>query len=1113
VHRPTGAGPRSACEDALFAVEAKPQGTLTIMFEDLEGSTAFVSAHGDEAWREVQRIHDHVVRGELEPRDASDVVFLGDGYLASFARPADALDAAVAIQQAVADHHHFRKFQPLRVRVGIHTGEVSRDERGNLVGAAVHAASRITGKAGGAQIFVSQVIRDAGTDRVFADRGLFWLKGFPERWRLFELLWNDAPTAQTGSSTKLVGRDDEIADLRRLCDQSIAGRGHLALIGGEPGVGKTSLAEEVMADATARGALTLAGHCYQMEAPPYIPIVEILESIADLLPPDVLARVLGPTDGAQEIARMWPGLHRFLPDLAAPLALPPEQARRYLFTCLTEALDRLSRLRLIVMLVDDLQWADPSTLLFLQHLTQHLQDMPLFVLGTYRDIELKPGVPFAETFESLIRQPAVDRFTLKRLARDGVAGVLASLADREPPPRLVDVVYSETEGNPFFVEEVFHHLAEEGKLFDAAGEWRTDIAVDESDVPQSVRLLLGRRIAHLSDRARDVLTTAAVAGRGVGLLLLQHIQQPDQNDSFLDALDEAERAHLISFDQQPRDTGLLFSHELIRQTLIADLPTLRRQRIHAQVAEALEGMYAGDADPSVHGSDLCYHLLQAGPLVDPAKTVHQLLLAGNHDIDAAAFEEALRRFEQALALEPGDERTKADVEFGLGTALRGLGRWDEAVERWKRAIDDYVRLGEREAAGRAAWYATEQLMWIARWDEALVVASDGLNALEDIANGARVGLTADVAAMFSAGGYNEAANRMFAEAEAMAGDLGEPALLGQVLSLETMHMYFCGQPRAAIAVGARSAKLLRAAGDSWNLANALSFVALTAPLALDFDTSRTAAAETTELAERLGHLPARWLAHRSSWLETEMSADPQALERFHARDNELLLGLPWGSGSLNFSAEAAFRRGRWDEANRDREASIDQEVSEALRPSDVGMLMLGLAYTGDRERAMEIYAAEVPGLTGIGDTASIGTDILLTAVVEALWLLGEHEEAARHHDALLQYADRTGTAVRAWDARLIETLAGIAAAAGRDWDTAERHFEAAIAQAEALPHAIESADARRFYAQMLAERDAPGDRDRARALLTDAIDWYARLEMPRHKEMTDALLTGLATRP
>jgi predicted ATPase len=410
----------------------------------------------------------------------------------------------------------------------------------------------------------------------------------------------------------------------------------------------------------------------------------------------VLGTVLG--DGAQEIARMWPALHRLLPELPPPLALPPEQARRYLFTCLAEAIGRLSRFRPIVMLVDDLQWADPSTLLFLQHLTQRLADMPVLVLGTYRDIEMQRGRPFADAFEDLIRHPVVHRLTLRRLTPDAVANLLAGLADREPPPKLVDLVYSETEGNPFFVEEVFHHLAEEGKLFDTDGDWRDDVAVDESEVPQGVRLLVGRRLDRLSDGTRAVLATAAVAGRGVGLKLLQRLE-PDANGGLLDALDEAERAHLITFTANGADTGLHFSHELIRQTLIADLPTLRRQRMHARVAEELEAMYGTD-DPSAHASDLCYHMLQAGSLVDPAKTIHQLMLAGNRDIEAAAFEEALLRFEQALELVPADPQTRADLDFGFGSALRSLGRWDEAIERWKRAIDAYVSLGERGGRSR-----------------------------------------------------------------------------------------------------------------------------------------------------------------------------------------------------------------------------------------------------------------------------------------------------------------------------------------------------------------------------------------------------------------------------
>jgi class 3 adenylate cyclase/tetratricopeptide (TPR) repeat protein len=1081
------------------AGQEQPGATLTIMFEDLEGSTAFAAAYGDQAWRKVQLTHDRLVRAELEAREAIDVVFLGDGYLVAFASASQALGAAVGIQQALLDHGPLHPDQELRVRIGLHTGEVSHDERGHLVGTAVHAASRITGKADGGQVFASHAVRDAAEDDTFADRGLFWLKGFPERWRLYELLWQDPSAGQAAAPTMhLIGRDAELADLRRGREQAEAGHGGLALIAGEPGVGKTSLAEVVMAEARTRGATTLAGHCYQMEAPPYISFVEILETAANLLPPDTMRDVL--RDAAPEVARIWPALHRLLPGLPAPLDLPPEQARRYLFTNLADVLDRLSRLHPLVLLLDDLQWADQAALLFLHHLTQRLDDMPVLLLGTYRDIDVQAGLPFADALVTLLRHPDVHRVTLRRLTREAVAQVLDGLADREPPPRLVDVVYRTTEGNPLFVEEVFHHLAEEGRLFDANGDWQTAIALDEVDVPQGVRLLLSQRLARLSPATQRVLATAAVAGRGVGLRLLARLE-PEANGELLDALDEAERAHLVTFADQADDTGLRFSHELIRQTLLSGMPTLRRRRMHARVAEELEALRGGDDVPA----ELAYHLLQAGPTADAAKALHFLQRAGDRAMDAAAFEEALRHFEQGLALQPSDRMTRADLEFGLGRALRSLGRWDEAVERWKEAIDTYEKLGDQRAAGRASWYAAEQLSWIARWDEAIVVAGGGLAALGDVVNADRARLTANAAVMFSAGGYKEAADQMLAEAEGLADELDDPGLLGYILNLRTVHHYFYGQPRLAATVGLRSAELLRAAGDLWNLANVLSFVALDLAFTIDFERTNRIGAEAYELADRLGHFPARWLAHRSTWIEIQ-TGELERLERFAERDMELIQGLPWTSGALVLAGIVAFRRGRWEEAIQRFHEALDQEVAEALRGGDVAMLFLAYAYIGDRDRAMPLYAEQAPTLTDFGDTATIGAMNMLTTAVEGLWVLGEKAEAARHYPSIASLAGNTGNAVRTWDARLVETLAGIAAAGGREWMAADRHFATALEVAEQMPHLTEQADVRRFSAQMLMDRAGPGDLDRARELLTQAVDGYHRLGMPRHEAMTVAIL-------
>jgi predicted ATPase len=173
---------------------------------------------------------------------------------------------------------------------------------------------------------------------------------------------------------------------------------------------------------------------------------------------------------------------------------------------------------------EDLHWADEPTLLLLQHIGQMLSTTPILLIGTYRDVELEVTRPFAKTLEAMLRQKQATRISLRRLAVDGVEGMLAALSGQTPPPSLARVVFAETEGNPFFVEEIFRHLAEEGKLFDETGKWRSGLRADQLEVPEGVRLVLGRRLDRLGVDARRVLTTAAVIGRSFSLRLLEALE-------------------------------------------------------------------------------------------------------------------------------------------------------------------------------------------------------------------------------------------------------------------------------------------------------------------------------------------------------------------------------------------------------------------------------------------------------------------------------------------------------------------------------------------------------------------------------------------------------------
>jgi len=261
--------------------------------------------------------------------------------------------------------------------------------------------------------------------------------------------------------TPYVGRESERAELRRLMEGAIAGQGALVLLGGEPGVGKTRLAEEVLAEARQRGCLALTGRCYEMEGtPPFIPWVEVVEHSARITPRVAFRDVLG--DAAPEVAKLVPELRRLFPDIPQPIELPPAQQRRYLFNSFLEFVERGARITPHVMLIDDLHWADESTLLLLQHVADHVAQMPMLIVGTYRDVDLDVQRPFAKTLEMLTRQRLAQKVALRRLPETSVSKMLQALSGQSPPAPLVTAVFAETEGNPFFVEEVFHTCRKKG---------------------------------------------------------------------------------------------------------------------------------------------------------------------------------------------------------------------------------------------------------------------------------------------------------------------------------------------------------------------------------------------------------------------------------------------------------------------------------------------------------------------------------------------------------------------------------------------------------------------------------------------------------------------------
>jgi class 3 adenylate cyclase/tetratricopeptide (TPR) repeat protein len=1107
-----------------------PEGTVTVLFTDVVGSTSLRTGRGDAAAQDIIHAHNELVRQQIEQHSGQEVKTIGDSFMVAFASARKAVECAVAVQKAVEEHNRHRPDQQVQVRIGLNTGEAIREE-GDLFGSAVDAAARIIAKAEGGQILVSEAVRaviGSAKDLRFVDRGRFRLKGFPERWRLYEVVWRkEAPIAgpTVVERTPFVGREAERADLRRLLEQSIRGQGALVMIGGEPGVGKTRLAEEVLLEARQRGVLAWSGRCYEMEgAPPYIPFVEILESAARVIPPPALRETLG--DSAPEVAKLLPELRRLFPDIPPPLELPPEQERHYLLNSVREFLARAARAQPLLLLLDDLHWADDSTLLLLQHIAQQLREVPVLILGTYRDVELDVGRPLARALEGLLRQRLAHRIALRRLPQDGVAAMLRALSGQEPPAPLVQAVYAETEGNPFFVEEVFQHLTEEGKLFDPSGkDWRADLRVGELEVPEGVRLVIGRRLERVCEDCRRVLTAAAVIGRGFSFDLLQALGDPSAGsgqaldaDALLDAVDEAERAHLIASTSDGPEARFTFAHELIRQTLVSGLSLPRRQRLHLRVAEAIERVYARTLEE--HAADLAYHLYQAGTAAEPEKTAHYLALAGERAFEAAAFEDALRHYENALSLHPADDRPgRADLLHKRGLALRSLGRWEEALADWREALDIYEELGDAERVGRICMDMCYQLGWGARLGESLEIGRRGLAALGERVSAERCRLLGNVGRTLSVSGQYAAGSSMLAQSLAIAEEVGEQRLLGEILDHKTRHHFTHTQYPEAVDAGMRAAELLRSAGDLWNLADALWATQWSLLLLGRLDEAAKIGQELEPLAARLGHLFAVVIARAvRGFRELMLTGDIDAWQESHQDILELArsIGQGWVSNFHMYLGLGHFWRGQWEKALQDFQEAVKLERATFYAGAARGYLFLFKAYAGDSNGALAMLEQERQNLPRPGQANTMGAWSMLLAAIEGLTILGEREEAAKLYPLVAEAIDTRALLIEL-GVGLLQTVAGIAAAAGGQWEKAEEHYETALRQAHDLPFVIEQPEVRRWYARMLIDRARSGDpstgsgrdREKARQLLTEAITMYRRIGMPKHVEMAEEMLSEL----
>jgi tetratricopeptide (TPR) repeat protein len=502
---------------------------------------------------------------------------------------------------------------------------------------------------------------------------------------------------------RLVGREREMEAINATWQHVVAGEGQVLLVSGEPGIGKTRVARELMARAAVSNGQTFLGECYDGGGMPYSPFAQILEeSLAassdskPTLPDYVLA----------DLIKIAPGLRSTYPNMPDNLLLEPEAEQQHIFESVFAWCAAFTTQHPMLLVIDDAHWADSATLFLLRFLARRARRLRLMIALTYREIELNDTGALQSILLDLAHERLAGRIKLTRFDRQGTRDMLTAILTPagKIDPALLDAIYLETEGNPFYIEEVCKALLQEDKICFEHGRWLVE-GREKIEIPQSVRVTIQARLARLPERAQEALRVAATIGREFDFNVLQRASDIPEEE-LVDLLEQAESSQIISELQRTRAGSIVFSfyHALIPTTLQEGISGLRRQRLHRRVAAALEEIHPEDYET------LAFHYEEGG---DAERALANYSHAAERAMEVYANQEAEHDYQSAIELASADKE-RTDLLAGLGEACFRQGKYVPAEKAWRQAIDLYRSLGDLDnmsrlyaRLARSAWYSSD----------------------------------------------------------------------------------------------------------------------------------------------------------------------------------------------------------------------------------------------------------------------------------------------------------------------------------------------------------------------------------------------------------------------
>ena len=526
------------------------------------------------------------------------------------------------------------------------------------------------------------------------------------------------------SRGRLVGRANELSEARELWQRAREGRGHAVLLSGEPGAGKTRLAREITIQAAVDGALVLSGGCYEYEAAtPYLPFVEAFRRwVREEKDDDKLREMLG--DTATQIAKLAPEIETRLGPFPERHQLAPHEERLLFFDAVAQVFSNIARRQSLLVYADDLHWADRGTLWLLGHLLRQLRDERVLILGAYRETELDRTHPLAKSLVDWNRERLITRIVLRRFNTSETGDQLGALLGENVSGEFASAVHRETEGNPFFIEEVLKALIEKGSVRRESGRWKR-CDMDQLLIPQSVKEAIGNRLDRVGQECNDVLRVSAVLGKVFSFEELTAATEQSE-DALLDALDEAVGAQLIVSGS---GDSFSFTHDKIREVLYEELNPIRRRRLHRHVAEGLE--QNRDKLPCAV-EKLAHHYIQAG---DHERGLEYAKQAAVQAERVFAFDEAIAAYGRArdCAEALGLVEEQLAQEEAIGKAYLLHGEMIPAGEHFERALALATEPGVRarlQCQAASSLVATGDQRGVEYVREALRVLDPATNPLE-----------------------------------------------------------------------------------------------------------------------------------------------------------------------------------------------------------------------------------------------------------------------------------------------------------------------------------------------------------------------------------------------